>query len=101
MWRLGDDDVVYKIESFSTGAANEIEHEHMLKWRGFDWAPPTFLYPVAAPAVLAMPFYPCPIESVDEIPPNVHEVVRGADVNLFNFRKTADGQVMLIDAGDP
>jgi hypothetical protein len=99
VWRPTDGRTVYKIDKDPSGLANWREHERMSKWRdqGHPWAPPTELFTIDGASVLAMPYYPHPIEHDIEIPPSALQA-RIPDTFSTNFRKDDNGQVMVIDA---
>ena len=90
---------VYKI-GLKMNDPNYCEDENMKYWidEGFPWAPPTTLYRAKGKCILAMPYYPVVIESMDEIPDSAKE--QSTDVRLENFIRGFDGIVMMIDAGD-
>lgn len=94
------EDTVYKIELTYAGS-NQSEHENMCRWRkaGKAWAPETTLFIVDNHDILAMPYYPDRISSPDDIPADARAVI--LDFSLENWRRRrADGQAMLIDAGE-
>jgi hypothetical protein len=98
-WRPPDGEIVYKVES--SPGANALEDENMSRWRrdGRVWAPETRLLLCDEVEVLAMPYFAEPIASPADIPEDARQIV--PDLFIANFRRRADGQVMVIDAGDP
>ena len=98
-WRPPGSEAVYKVE-ISPGT-NALEDETMSLGRreGRPWAPETRLLPCDDIEVLAMQYFAEPIDSIEEIPTDAHQIV--PDLLISNFRRRADGQVMVIDAGDP
>lgn len=46
-----------------------------------------------------MHYFAEPIDTIEEIPEDARLLV--PDLLIANFRRRADGQVMVIDAGDP
>jgi hypothetical protein len=59
-------------------------------WRaeGYPWVPPTCPYDLPGVAVLAMPYYPTPLTSPDQIPPDVR-VAGVPDDLIANFGSIA------------
>lgn len=85
----------------SSAGTNALEHENMSRWRreGRAWAPETRLLLCMDAEVLAMWYFAEAVGSIEEIPDDARRIV--PDLFIQNFRRRADGQVMLIDAGDP
>jgi hypothetical protein len=98
-WRPPGSEAVYKVER--SPGPNALEDENMSRWRreGRLWAPETLLLPCDGVEVLAMQYFAEPIDSIGEIPEDARQIV--PDLFISNFRRRANGQVVVIDAGDP
>jgi hypothetical protein len=90
---------VYKFE-FAYNGANDAENHNMSYWRrqGFKWAPETWLLTIDGVTTLAMSYFPGVISSMDDVPSEILD--HAPDRDLSNFRRSWDGTVMLIDAGE-
>lgn len=98
-WRPPGSEVIYKVESCP--GTNALEDENMSRWRGEGraWAPETRLLLCGNVEVLAMPYFADPIDFSADIPEVARQIL--PDLFIANFRRHADGQVTVIDAGDP